>query len=124
MVIFWDKYGIMVIEYLPRGTTISDPYYASFIERLRCAIVEKRRDKISDGVLLLYENPPVHKCNIVQTTIGKAGFVELNHPAYPPDIALSAYYLFSNLKKFVCGNKFSRDDETIDAVENYLNELD
>ena len=28
MVISWDKYGILLTEYLPRGTTINGPYYA------------------------------------------------------------------------------------------------
>ena len=39
-VIFWDKYGILLTECLPRRTTINGPYYASIIERLRCAILE------------------------------------------------------------------------------------
>ena len=65
MVIFWDKYDILLTEYLPCGTTISSSYYASIIERLRCAILEKSRGTVSDGVLLLHDNAPVHKCNIV-----------------------------------------------------------
>ena len=86
MVIFWEKYGILLSEYLPRGTTISGSYYASIIERLCCAILKKRRSKVSDGVLL-HENVPVHKCNIVQTAIRKGGFIELNQPVYSSDIA-------------------------------------
>ena len=115
MVIFWHKYGILLTEYLPHGTTISGLYYASIIERLHCAILEKRHGKV---VLLLHDNAPVHKCNIVQTAIRKTDFVELNHLACSPDNASSDYYLFSNLKKF------SRDNETIDTVEDYLDKLD
>ena len=88
MIIFWNKYGILLSEYLLRRTTISSSYYASIIERLCFAILEKRRGEVSDEVLLLHDNVPVHKCNIVQAAIGKAGFVELNHPAYAPVIAL------------------------------------
>ena len=124
MVIFWDKYGVLLTEYLPRGTIISGPYYASIIERWRCTILEKRHGKVSEGVLLLHANAPVHKCNIVLAAIGKAGFVSLNDPAYSPDIASSDYYLFSNLKKFLRIKDFSRDYETIDTVEDYLSNLD
>ena len=124
MVIIWDKYGILLTEYLPRGTTIRSPNYASIIERLHCAIVEKRRGKVSDGVLLLHDDVPIHKCTVVQTTIRKAGFVDLNHLAYSPNIALSDYYLFPNLKKFLRGKNFSYDGETIDTVEDSLNNLD
>ena len=76
IVIFWDKYGIMLTEYLPRGTTISGAYFVSIIERLRCAILKKRLDKVSEGILLLHENASVYKCNIVHTVIQKAGFFE------------------------------------------------
>ena len=123
MVTFWDKYGILMTEYLPGGTTISGSYYALIIERLRCAILEKR-DKVSDEVLLFHDNALDHKCNIVQAVIGKAGSIELNHPAYSPDIVSSDYYLFSNFKKFLGGKNFSGNDETIDTIEDYLDSLD
>ena len=55
---------------------MSGSYYASIIERLCCAVLEKCGGKVSDGVLFLCDNVPVHKCNIVQGAIGKAGFVE------------------------------------------------
>ena len=47
MAIFWEKYGILLIEHLPRGITISSSCYTSIIEWLRCAILEKRRGKVS-----------------------------------------------------------------------------
>ncbi len=53
-----------------------------------------------------------------------AGFVELNHPAYSPDIAPTDYYVFSNLKKFMRGKNFGSDDEEIQTVEDYLCGLD
>ena len=124
MIIFCDKYGILLIEYLPGGTTISGSYYASIIEKLRCAIVEKCRSKVNDGVLLLHDNASVLKCNFVQALIRRTGFVEFNDPACSPDIAPSNSYLVSNLKKFLRGKNFSRDDETIDTVKDYLNSLD
>ena len=96
MVIFWVKYGILPTKYLPHGTTISSPYYASIIERLHCTILKKRCGKVSDGVLLLHDNTPVHKCKIVQPAIRKVGFVKLNRSVYSPDIAPSDYHLFSN----------------------------
>ena len=65
MIIFWNKYGSLLTEYLPRGATISDPYYASTIEGLRYAILEKGHGKVSGGVLLLHDNAPVDKCNVV-----------------------------------------------------------
>ena len=124
MIIFWNKYGILLTEYLPRGTTTSSPYYALIIERLYCAILKNRCGNVSDGVLLLHDNTPVYKCNILQTAIRKVGFIELNHPTYFPVIAPSDYYLFSNLNKFFHGKNVNRGDETIDTVEDYSNNFD
>ena len=123
MMIFCDTDGVVLTEYLPRGTTINGPCYASIIERLRSVIVEKRRGIVSHGVLLLHDNVPIHKCNIVQAAIRQAGFIELNRCAYPPDIAPSDYHLFSNLKKFLRLKNSSSDDETVTTVEDYLTDL-
>ena len=69
MIIFWYKDGVLLTEYLPCGTTINDPYYASVIERLHSVILAERWGKVSRGVLLLHDNAPIHKCNIVQAVI-------------------------------------------------------
>ena len=110
-------------EYRPHGTTINGLCYASIIERLRSVIVEKRRSNVSHGVLLLHDNAPIHKCNIVQTAIRQAGFFELNHPAYSPDIALTNSHPLSHLKKFLRLKNFSSDDEAVTTVEDYLTDL-
>ena len=57
MIIFWDKDGVLLTEYLPRGTMING---ASIIDRLRSVIVEKGRGKVSRGVVLLHDNAPIH----------------------------------------------------------------
>ncbi len=67
--------------------------------------------------------PPFTNATL-QAAIRQAGFVELNHPAYSPDIAPSDYYLFSNLKKILRGKNFSSDNEAISTVEDYLCDLD
>ena len=85
--------------------------------------MEKRCGKISHGVLLLHDNAPIHKCNIVLAAIRQAGFIELNHLAYSPDIALTDYYLFSNMNKFLRLKNFSSDDEAVTTVEDYLTDL-
>ena len=124
MIIFWDKDDVLFTEYLPRGITINGPCYASIIERLHSVIVEKGRDKVSRGMVFLHDNAPIHKCKIVQAAaIRPAGFIELNHPAYSPDIASSDYHLFSNLKKFLQLKNFSSDDEAVTTVEDYLIDL-
>ena len=120
MIIFWDKDGVLLTEYLPRGTTINGPYYASIIERLLSVIMEKRSSKVSHEVLLLHDNAPISKCKIVQAAIRHAGFIELNHPTYSLDIAPANYHPLSNLKKFI---RLKPDDEAVITVDDYLTDL-
>ena len=123
MIIFWDKDGVLLTEYLPRGTTVNGPYYALIIEWLHPVILEKRRGKVGRVVLLLHDNAPVDKCNIVQAAIRQAGFIESNHWTYSPDISPSDCYLLSNLKKFLRGKNFSSNGESITTVDDYLTDL-
>ena len=121
--IFWDKDGVLFTEYLPRGSTINGPCYASIIERLHSVIVEKWCSKVSHEVLLLHENTPIGKCKIVQATIQQAGFIELNHLTYSLDIASANYHPLSNLKKFLRLKNLSSGDEAVTTVEDYLIDL-
>ena len=99
---FWNCEGVLLVDFLPRGTTINDPYYASLLYQLRSSIQKKLRG----GVLLLRDNAPVYKSNITQTANQYTGFIELNHRVYSPDLAPSDYHLFSNLKNFLHGREF------------------
>ena len=123
IIIFWDKDGVLLTECLLRRTTINGPSDASTIEQLHSVIVEKGRSKVSQGVLLLHGNAPVDKCNIVQTTIRQAGFIELKHPVYSLDIAPTNYHPLLNLKKFLRLKNLSSDDEAVTTVEDYLTDL-
>ena len=102
---------------------INDPYYASIIERPHSVIVEKQRGKVIRGVLLVHDNAPIYKYNIVQTAIRQVGFIELNHPAYSLDITPTNYHLLSNLNKFLRSKNLSSDDEAVTTVEDYFTDL-
>lgn len=124
MTVFWDAGGILLIDFLPHKQTITATYYADLIRKLRASVKEKRRGKLSRGVLMLHDNAPVHKAHLVQAAIQECGFQEISHPPYSPDLAPSNFYLFANLKKHLQGRKFSDDEEVKSAVEEWFNEKD
>jgi histone-lysine N-methyltransferase SETMAR len=47
----------------------------------------------------------------------------LEHPPYSPDLALSDFFLFPNLKLFLAGLRFSSNQEATAAVEGYFADL-
>jgi len=95
---------------MPQKTAITGQTYANTITALREAIKEKRRGKLSAGVLLLHDNAPVHRSAKPQAAIRQCGFQQLNHPPYSPDLAPSDYFLFRVMKKFLRGKRFSSDE--------------
>ena len=72
--VFWDAQGVIMVDYLQRGATITGLYYADLIHKLRDAIKEKRRGKFRRKVLLHQDNAPSHKSLVAMAAISKAGF--------------------------------------------------
>jgi len=96
-----------MVDFKERNTTVNGINYASLMHQLREAIKEKRRGKLSRGILLLHDNTPVHKAQVGQAAIRECGFTEIDHLTYSPDLTSSDFWLFKNLKKN-CEEKSSR----------------
>ena len=58
-----------MIDYVERGETVTGIYYAELIRKLRSAIKEKRRGKLSHGVLLHQDNAPAHTAAVTMAAI-------------------------------------------------------
>ena len=58
-----------MLNVLPKRSTISGVYYANLLDQLRIAICEKRRGKLSKGVLLQQENARVHTCKVAMNAL-------------------------------------------------------
>ena len=89
--VFWDAKGVIMLDFLPKRSTITGVYYANKLDQLRTAIREKRRSKLSKGVLLQQDNARVHTCKIAMDAVEQNGYELIPHPAYSPDLAPSDY---------------------------------
>ena len=108
------------IDYLPKGQTVNAEYYSSLLVQLKDILNEKRRGKLSKGVLLFHDNAPAHRALATQKKLAYQGIHCLDHPPYSPDLAPSDYHLFPGLKKRLKGHHFSSDAEVIAAAETWL----
>ncbi|GBP43546.1 Mariner Mos1 transposase [Eumeta japonica] len=84
------------------------------------AVVQKRRGKLSRGVLFLQHNASVHTARVSRQALKDTGFSEIDHPPYSPDLAPSDYFLFSNLKKELRGRRFVDDNQMKMVVESHF----
>jgi len=122
--VFWDSQGVIMIDYLEQGKTITGDYYASLLVKLRDAIKDKRRGKLRNGVLLLHDNARSHSSRIAVASAKQCGFELLPHPSYSPDLAPSDFYLFPELKENIRGQVFDSDYDVMSAVDTWLHDQD
>ena len=80
--VFWDAKGVIMLDFLPKRSTITGVYYANLLDQLRIAIREKRRGKLCKGVLLQQDNARVHPCKVAMDAIERNGYELIPHPAF------------------------------------------
>ena len=97
--VFWDTKAVIMLDFLPKRSTITGVYYANLLDQLRTAIREKGRGKLSKGVLLQQDNARVRSCKVAIDAVERNGYELIPHPAYSPDLTRSDFFLFPNLKK-------------------------
>ena len=115
--VFWDRKGILLIEFMAPGTTINAAAYCQTLKRLRRAIQNKRRGMLTSGVLLLHDNARPHTANVTKALLEGLKWEVLGHPPYSPDLAPSDFHLFLYLKRHLAGQHFDDDDEIKNEVE-------
>ena len=118
--IFWDMKGVLLCDFLEHGSTITGQYFSEVMANLHNAVRYKRPGKLALRPLLLIDNAPAHSSEIGRAAIRNAKFVQLDHPAYSPDLAPSDFFLFRDLKKYLRGQRFGTREELIAQTENWF----
>jgi histone-lysine N-methyltransferase SETMAR len=121
--LFWDCDGPLLVDFMPKKSTIKSQYYCELLAKLRDAILKKRRGKVTKGILLLHDNAPPHKSKLSQDKLIELKFEQLAHPPYSPDLAPSDFHIFPKLKLAMKGQRFSSDDQVKGAVNSWLDSM-
>jgi hypothetical protein len=58
--VFWDIQGIFFVEFLPRDTIINAAAYCETLNKLQCAIQNKRCGMLSGAVVFLHKSAHPH----------------------------------------------------------------
>jgi len=82
--VFWDSEGIVLINCLEHGSTITGTYYADLTWKCWAAMKEKRRGKLCRGVLFHQNNAPAHTSSQAPSAIWTApSLTVFTRPARP-----------------------------------------
>jgi histone-lysine N-methyltransferase SETMAR len=114
LTLFWDKRGVILEHYMPRGSTVKSATYADLLENHLCpAIKSKRRGLLGVGVLLQHDNTRTHTARSTVATLQDLSFECLPHPPYSPDLAPSNFHVFGPLKETMGGKSFRSDESRL-----------
>ncbi|GFS19423.1 histone-lysine N-methyltransferase SETMAR [Elysia marginata] len=116
--------GVLLFETLQPGETINAARYCQTLDKLREAIRRKRPGQLTNGVILQHDNATPHTARVTQGWLEKYGWEILPHPPQSPDLAPSDYHLFGPLKRELAGKSFDDDEELVDHVRKWLQNLD
>jgi len=101
--VFWDRKGILLVDFMPPGATINAAAYCDTMTRLRRAIQNQRGGMLSRDLCLLHDNARPHSAHVTTALLERFEWYILDHPPYSPNLALSDFHLFLHLKKHLAG---------------------
>ena len=86
--------------------------------------IAKKRSQVKKEVLFHQDNASCHKSIATMVKLHELHFKSLPHPPYSPDLALSDYWLFADLKRMLQGKRFGSNEEVILETETYFEAKD
>jgi histone-lysine N-methyltransferase SETMAR len=118
--VFWDRKGVLLVDFMPHGTTINTAAYCETLKRLKHAIQNRRRGMLTCSVCLLHNKARAHTTRATQQLLQSFNWEVLDDPAHSPDLAHSDFHLFLHLKKHLAGPKFHEHEEVKNEVTTWL----
>jgi histone-lysine N-methyltransferase SETMAR len=100
-VVFWDRKGVRLMQFLPQGTTINAESYCEALKKLR-RVIHNRQGR---------QRAVAHR-RPAGSLLEQFKWEILENPPYSPDLAPSDYHLFFHFKKFLAAQSLRNDDET------------
>jgi len=122
--VFWDLQGVIYIDYLEKGQTVTGLYYAELLGRFAAELQKIRPHLAKKKVLFNHDNAPAHTSALAKVKLVELGYELLPHPPCSPDLAPCDIFLFPNLKKSLAVQKFASNEEVIAPTEAYFEDLE
>ena len=111
LTLFWDKRGVILEHYMPRGNTVNSATYADLLKNhLHPAIKSKRCGILRTCVFLQHDNAWPHTARSTVAPIQDLSFECLSHLPYSPDLAPSDFHVFGPLKEAIGGKSFRSNE--------------
>jgi len=85
--VFWDSQGVINIDYLEKGKTVTVLYYAELLGRFDAELQKKRTHLAKKKRLFHHDNAPAHTSGLAKAKLVELGYKLLPHRPYSPYLA-------------------------------------
>ena len=116
--VFWDRKGVILLDFLELGQTINSYRYSATLTKLKARISRVRPAK-KTTFLPQNDNARPHTSLKTVEHIANLGWTVLPHPPYSLDLAPSDFHLFGPMKDGLRGQYFPNNDAVIQAVKQW-----
>jgi len=79
--VFWDSQGVIYIDYLEKGKTVTGLYYAELLGGFAAELQKIRPHFAKKKVLFHHDNAPAHTSALAKVKIVELGYELLPHGA-------------------------------------------
>jgi histone-lysine N-methyltransferase SETMAR len=86
---FWDRKGVLMVEFMQEGTTITPEVYCETLKKLRSAIQDTRHGMLTYDVVLLHDSARPHTAVRTRALLEHFNWELFDHPPYSPDLSPS-----------------------------------
>jgi histone-lysine N-methyltransferase SETMAR len=96
--VFWDRKGVMMVEFMQKRTTGTPEGYCETQKELLRTIQNKTLGMLTSGVVLLHDSARPHAAARTRALLSYFNWELFDHLPYSPDLAPSDKRLFTRLK--------------------------
>jgi histone-lysine N-methyltransferase SETMAR len=119
--VFWDRKGVLMVEFMQQGTTITSEVYCKTLKNcVGLALQKKRSGMLTSSVVLLHDNACPHVAAWTRALLEHFNWELFDHPHYSPDLAPNDYHLFTYPKNWLGSQRFNSNEELTEGVEMWL----
>jgi len=116
--VFWDRKGVILLDFLEPGQTINSDRYIATLTKLKTRIYRVRPEK-KTTFLLQHDNARSHTSLKIVECIVNLGRTVVPRPPYSPDLVPSDFHLFGPMKDGLLGQHFPSNDAVLRAVKQW-----
>jgi histone-lysine N-methyltransferase SETMAR len=117
--VFWDRKGVILLDFLQPGQTINSDRYIATLTKLKARISRVRPEK-KTTFLLQHDTARPHTSLRTMGHVAQFDCTALPHPPYSLDLAPSGFRLFGPMKSGIHGQHFPDVDAVIAAVRKWV----